>query len=74
MKLVDGSLKRPVTVTMATVAACLFGAVALSRLGVDARVAARVPLRKRRQHNQGARHHESGQSSHLKSPSGKPLI
>jgi HAE1 family hydrophobic/amphiphilic exporter-1 len=35
MKLVDGSLKRPVTVTMATVAACLFGAVALSRLGVE---------------------------------------
>jgi HAE1 family hydrophobic/amphiphilic exporter-1 len=35
MKLVEGSIRRPVTVTMATVAACLFGAVALSRLGVE---------------------------------------
>ncbi len=35
MRLVDGSLKRPVTVAMATVAVVLFGAVALTRLGVD---------------------------------------
>jgi len=35
MNLVDGSLKRPVTVSMATLAVVLFGAVALSRLGVE---------------------------------------
>ncbi len=35
MRLVDGSLKRPVTVSMATLAVVLFGAVALTRLGVD---------------------------------------
>ncbi len=35
MKIVDGSLKRPVTVFMVTVAVVLFGLVAASRLAVD---------------------------------------
>ena len=35
MRLIDGSLKRPVTVSMATVAAVMFGLVALTRLGVE---------------------------------------
>jgi HAE1 family hydrophobic/amphiphilic exporter-1 len=35
MRIADGSLKRPVTVAMATLAVVLFGAVALSRLGVE---------------------------------------
>src|SRR5262245_30159275 len=35
MRLIDGSLKRPVTVSMATVAAVMFGFVALTRLGVE---------------------------------------
>ena len=35
MKLIDGSLRRPVTVSMATVAAVMFGFVALTRLGVE---------------------------------------
>ncbi len=35
MRLIDGSLKRPVTVSMATIAAVLFGLVALTRLGVE---------------------------------------
>jgi len=35
MRIADGSLKRPVTVAMATLAVVMFGAVALSRLGVE---------------------------------------
>ena len=35
MRIADGSLKRPVTVAMATLAVIMFGAVALSRLGVE---------------------------------------
>jgi HAE1 family hydrophobic/amphiphilic exporter-1 len=35
MRIAEGSIKRPVTVAMATLAVVLFGAVALSRLGVE---------------------------------------
>src|SRR5512140_429591 len=35
MRIAEGSIKRPVTVAMATMAVVLFGAVALSRLGVE---------------------------------------
>ncbi|MBN1826902.1 MAG: efflux RND transporter permease subunit [Candidatus Eisenbacteria bacterium] len=35
MRIVEGSMKRPVTVTMVTLAAVLFGAVALSRLPLN---------------------------------------
>ena len=35
MRLVDGSIKRPVTVFMVTVGIVLFGMVAASRLAVD---------------------------------------